>query len=123
MTILALANLDGKRVSSAALQTVAHTAGVSAVVFAGDVLPETRTDARGCDEADLYASFFDALAALDVPIAIVPGERDWPVDHLRRFVAQRQGCARRLAIVDRRVVALTSDLTVGGLGGLLPEEA
>jgi Icc-related predicted phosphoesterase len=121
MKILALANLDGQVPPRAALQTVAQTAGVAAVLFIGDVLPPGDLPVR--DDANLYAAFFDALAAPGVPVAIVPGERDRPAGLLRQVAAAHGGRTGPFAVVDRSVVSLAPGLVVGGLGGLLAEES
>lgn len=125
MKILALTNLDGERVPRAALQMVARAAGVTAVVFAGDVLPPgdapaDADDRNRRDGADPYAAFFDALAAPGVPVAIIPGEHDRAADLLQQGTAHANRM-RSFAVVDRAVVSLTPDLLVGGLGGLLWE--
>jgi Icc-related predicted phosphoesterase len=119
MKIMALANLDGEIPPRAALQMVSRTAGIAAVVFVGDVLAPGGEPSH--DDGDLYTAFFDALTALGVPVAIVPGERDHRADLLRQVAAGYGDHARPFAVVDRAVLPLAPGLIVGGLGGLLPE--
>ncbi|HZS90258.1 MAG TPA: hypothetical protein VFE42_22525 [Chloroflexota bacterium] len=119
MRVLALANLDGQAPPRAALQTVARAAGVAAIVFVGDVLPPR--DGLIADDADRYDAFFGALAALGLPVAIIPGERDRPGGLLRQVAETYASRTRPFAVVDRTVLPLTPRLIVGGLGGLLPD--
>ena len=118
MKILALANLDGEPVPRAALWDVSAASGVTAIAFAGNVLPPRPVSAREAQR--LYTRFFETLAAMGVPVAVVPGAYD---THARLFhqAIRASGQSAPLVVVDRTVAPL-GDVLVGGLGGLIGAE-
>lgn len=118
MKILALANLDGEPVPRAALRDVAAASGVSAIAFAGNVLPPRSVPAREAQR--LYTRFFETLAALGVPVAVVPGAYDTHARLLHQAI-RASGQSAPLVAVDRTVASL-GDVLVGGLGGLVGDE-
>ena len=119
--------LDGSDKALKTLQNVVEDRRPDVVLFLGGILRPTEEQTKAVGKKDLtpeearwYAGFFEALGAMDVFTALVPGRSDTP---LREFLRLGMGAEIQNPNIHmaHATLAMESDFAICGVGGELTE--